>query len=170
MSELFRVRPIGDLDLLTPLLEQLYEAGAVESPHIPTSLVLVGATTTAHAETCLVNLTPRLRRRAVIVGIDEHLDLGRTIGSFSELLDRMGVLGALPSITPFIRSFIGPLGDGDRLPKLVDATFFKLGPSSYKVWSRLPAVSPGKFLVELVRAIEADGCWFDGPPVRYAQF
>lgn len=170
MSDIFRVRAIGDTAVLAPLLAQLREAGAVESEIVPTSLVVVGASSLLEADLLLLNLAPKLRRRTVVVGLDEHLDLEATPGSFTSLLDRMLVLGALPAdcaARPTITSFIGARGAGDGLARLVGAGFFQLGPSHHKVWCGLPAISAGAFLVRLVRAVDAGGGWFEGPPVRY---
>lgn len=172
MSHHFRVRPIGDLALLHPLIFQLDQLGVVTSQLAPTTLVLVGATTVADANRLLTNLSPRLRSRAAIVGIDEHLDLAAIPGSLTELLARMQVLGSLPrdcAATSKIQSFVGACGYNRELAPLVGAGFFKFGPSSHKVWTNLPDISAGAFLVRLVEAIEDAGTWFDMPPaVRYA--
>ncbi len=168
MPDTFRVRSLGDTSVLAPLLAQLRGAGAVESSLNP-SLVLAGATTVLDAELLLLNLAPRLRRRTVFVGIDEHLDVDIVPGSHTSLLARMHVLGSLPSYcaaTPTIASFIGARGDGDGLAWLVGAGFWKFGPTFHKVWHHLPAISAGAFLIRLVEAIEREGTWFDEAEAR----
>lgn len=172
MSHHVRVRPIGDLDLLHPLIFQLDQLGVTTSQLAPTTLALVGATTVADANRLLTNLSPRLRPRTVIVGLDDHLDLAAIPGSLTELLERMQVLGCLPrecAATSKIQSFVGACGYHRELAQLVGAEFFKFGPSGHKVWTNLPDISAGAFLVRLVEAIEEAGTWFDMPPaVRYA--
>lgn len=167
MPDIFRVRSLGDTAVLAPLLAQLRDAGATLSPRDP-SLVLVGATTVLEAELLLLNLSPRLRRRTVIVGIDEHLDLALVPDSFTALLARTRVLGSLPSNTsPTITSFIGARGDGEGLAHLVGASFWKFGPTFHKVWHHLPEISAGAFLLCLVEAIERAGVWFEAQPARH---
>lgn len=168
MPNNFHVRPVGDLDVLAPLLAQLRDAGAIEAPTDP-SLVLVGATTVLEAELVLLNLSPKLRRRTVVVGVDDGLDLRMTPGSHAAMLEQMMVLGSLQAdcaSSPTLTSFVGARGSGDGLPGLVGASFWKLGPAFHKVWRNLPDVDAGEFLVRLVTAIEVEGVWFDDPPLR----
>lgn len=172
MPHPFRARPIGDQSLLAPLILQLDQLGAVTSQLAPTSLVLVGASTVDQADHLLANLSPRLRSRAVIVGVDEHLDFTSIPGSLTDLLERMRVLGALPrdcAATPRIPSFVGACGYHRELAGLVGCGYFRFGPIDHKVWTDLPAISAAAFLVKLVEAIETAGTWFDvSPAVHYA--
>jgi len=162
-DQAFRFGTIGNLILLAPLHAQLRETGAVEAAR--PSLILVGATTIPDAEQLLLNLSPRLRRRTVLVGLDEHLDLELVPGSHAALLERTQVLGSLPSdcTGPTITSFIGPRGE---VAQLVGARSWKLGSATHKVWCQLPAISTGAFLRRLLEAVEVDGSWLEAPPVR----
>jgi hypothetical protein len=172
MPDTISVHAIGELDVVASLLVQLHQAGAVESAESP-SLILVGATTVLEAELLLMNVTPSMRRRAVIVGIDEELDFGFSDGTYAGLLGKMMVLGSLPTGAvdrPTITSFIGARGPGDGLAKLVGAGFWKLGPAHHKVWFDVPAVDAGAFLVQLVTAIERESTWFDEPVARARAF
>lgn len=166
MSTPITFRTLGSADTLAPLTAQLLDAGATITER-PPSLVVVGATTIRDAQLLLLTMSPRLRRRAVLVGLRDQLHFRG--GPYTDLLEDMEVLGALPpdcASTPHLTSFVGRRGDGEGLAKLVHAGFFALGPRDYKVWFGLPPESAGAFLVRLVRAIERAGVWFDEPARR----